>query len=198
MTGLLEVKWLLKCTHVLPWYSNDDFAKSHIQREREVIYQLFFSTWNHLVFFGCNVFRDSTRQRHCPECLENIQAPIESVRIFNIYFSSLIYTSESYEGSVDVDDYVRRLQALWNKLKDIIGLMSFYRLSKFREESRRVERMFSLTSSEAQLAQGNQFLDVTKEDCSRQKNPLWPLLEVSENMHTLITLHQGNRLYDLP
>ena len=112
---------------------DDDFAKSHIQREREVIYQLFFSTWNHLVFFGCNVFRDSTRQRHCPECLENIQAPIESVRIFNIYFSSLIYTSESYEGSVDVDDYVKRWQALWNKLKDIIGLMSFYRLSKFRK-----------------------------------------------------------------
>ena len=96
---------------------HDSIGNSHSQGERRDRDQVRQTTWNYPIFPRSNLQGNCSRKSYCQRCLEDTQGWQESST--EIYLLTLFYTKKLEEGSLDVDGYVKSIDAIWKRLNDV-------------------------------------------------------------------------------
>ena len=98
---------------------HDNFGDSHSQGEIGDRDQVRQSTWNYSIFARSNLQGDCSRQSHCQRYLKDTPGSLGRAKPYTkIYLLTPLYTTKIEEGSLDVDGYVKSMEAIW-RLKDI-------------------------------------------------------------------------------
>ena len=88
----------------------DNLGNSHSQGERRNGDQVRQSTWKYSMFPRPNLQRDCSRKPHLQRRLKDTQGSVGRARILPQD------TSKLEKGSLDVDGYVRSMEAIWRRL----------------------------------------------------------------------------------
>jgi len=121
---------------------HDNIGNSHSQGERRDRNQVGQSTWNYSTFPRSNLHGDC--KKNVWKTLKDQLKGQESYT--KIYLLTLLYTTKLEEGSLDVDGYVKSMEAIWRRLNDVnlklpeelVILMTFMGLPQSFETQRRI------------------------------------------------------------
>ena len=173
----------------------DSIGTSRSQGERRGQHQVRQSTWNYPIFPRSNLQGDCSRKSYSQRCLEDTQGSVERQEsCTKIYLLTLLYTTKLEEGSLDVDGYVKLMEAIWRRLNDVklelpqelvvlmtlMGLPPSFGTQRRILESRKdlsmdiikkdlLQEALRLKAEQAQQPQGPLAINLTREDSRRRK-----------------------------
>ena len=195
MEALLRAKGLWKCTQVLA----QDFMKTLeplTLKERDEIETKFDKALGTIQCFLDPTCKEIARgSLTAKDVWKTLKDQLEGQESYTkIYLLTLLYTTKLEEGSLDVDGYVKSMEAIWRRLNDVklelpqelVVLMTLMGLPPSFGTQRRIlesrkdlsmdiikkdlrQEALRLKAEQAQQPQGPLAINLTREDSRRRK-----------------------------